>query len=177
MRYQWLNRIVWRMQLLPNNRNSRMRSYILVKALRWHSGWDRFDPRLAVGAHLKASRSLKKAARSFLFHGVNIFWSLKVAHRPWRTAGGEGVGSASRGAHWTGDTERRDRSWRLSRDGGGGRHADEERRGSLASPVPWMRPARQSSAAARQARYLLSVLRRDGAFGIAARQPRPDSGP
>lgn len=54
---------------------------------------------------------------------------------------------------------RRDRGWRLAPDGGGRRDADEERRGSLAFPVPWMRAARQSSAAARRARYLLSVLR------------------
>ena len=40
------------------------------------------------------------------------------------------------------------------------RDADEERRGSLAFPVPWMRAARQSSAVAWRARHLLSVLRR-----------------
>jgi hypothetical protein len=68
-------------------------------------------------------------------------------------------GLRTAGLIWAGDTERRDRSWRLCPDGDGGRDADEERRGSLASPVPWMRAARQSSAVAWRVRCLLSVLR------------------
>jgi hypothetical protein len=136
----------------PNSRNNRLRAYISAKTFRWHSGWDRPDP--------PSSDRRRGIMRIFLFHGVNIFLSLKLHVALDELPGRECVGFANRWAHWAGDAKRGDRSWRLISYGGGGRDADEERRGSLASPVPWMRAARQSSAVAWRVRHLLSVLRR-----------------
>src|SRR6516225_9795442 len=51
---------------------------------------------------------------SFLFHGVNIFLEPESCTSPLTNSAREGVGFANRGAHWAGNTERRDRSWRLA---------------------------------------------------------------